>query len=233
MRIRVWVPVLAVAIALAMPASAGATTFCVPGFHSACTAGGGRVSIANLETAMQTNGQDGIADTIRIAPGTLTDAETFELDSGESPTDIGTRVRALADANRGLLRRHPWLAEVATDRPPLGPGQLRKYELELGALDGLGLSDHEMDFTLTLVTTYVRAHVGSLAAAGSNADEAAWWEHAGPALARHADPTEYPLGTRVGSAVGAEQGRAVDPDTAYAFGVERIAAGVADLLVSR
>ena len=154
---------------------------------------------------------------------------TFELAGDELPPDIGTRVRAIADANRALLRRHPWLAEVATDRPPLGPGQLRKYELELGALDGLGLTDQQMDSTLTLVTTFVRSHVGSLAGAGSDADEAAWWEQAGPALARHADPAAYPLGSRVGSAVGGDQGRAVDPETAYEFGVERIAAGVAAL----
>ena len=88
---------------------------------------------------------------------------TFALDRSAVPAEIGPRVRVIADANRALLRRHPWLAEVATDRPPLGPGQLRKYELELGALDGLGLTDREMDFTLTLVTTFVqlaRGHAG-------------------------------------------------------------------------
>jgi AcrR family transcriptional regulator len=154
----------------------------------------------------------------------------FELDTAVLSPDIGTRVRAIADANRALLRRHPWLADVATDRPPLGPGQLRKYELELGALEGLGLTDHEIDHTVTLVTTFVRSHAASTADAAGAADEAAWWERAGPALARHADPAEYPLGTRVGSAVGADQGRAVDPDRAYAFGVERIAAGIAALL---
>lgn len=155
---------------------------------------------------------------------------TFALDRSAVPAEIGPRVRVIADANRALLRRHPWLAEVATDRPPLGPGQLRKYELELGALDGLGLTDREMDFTLTLVTTFVSSHVGTLAGAASGADELAWWEQAGPALARHVDPADYPLGSRVGSAVGGDQGRAVDPDTAYDFGVERIAAGVAALV---
>src|SRR5689334_5342168 len=36
-------------------------------------------------------------------------------------------IRAVADANRALYRAHPWLTEIALDRPPLGPGQLRKY----------------------------------------------------------------------------------------------------------
>jgi AcrR family transcriptional regulator len=157
----------------------------------------------------------------------------FALDPGSAPADVRSRVLAVADANRVLVRRHLWLADVAVDRPPLGPGQLHKYELELTALDGLGLGDHEMEYALTIVTTFVRAHVAATAAAGSDAAEAAWWAEAGPELARHADPADYPLGNRVGSAVGAEQGRALDPDAAYAFGVERIAAGIAVLAGER
>ena len=53
---------------------------------------------------------------------------------------VGTGVRAVADANRALFRAHPWLTEVDLGRPPLGPGQLRKYELELRALDPLPTS---------------------------------------------------------------------------------------------
>jgi len=40
-----------------------------------------------------------------------------------------------------IREQHPWLADVSIDRPPFGPGQLRKYELELAELDGLDLSD--------------------------------------------------------------------------------------------
>jgi tetracycline repressor-like protein len=109
---------------------------------------------------------------------------------------------------------------------PLGPGQLRKYELELAALDGLGLSDHEMDLTLGLAIAFVRAHAQAAVAAGSSGDEAAWWALAGPALARHVDAADYPLATRVGTAAGELQGRANDPELAYRFGLERIAEGV-------
>jgi AcrR family transcriptional regulator len=151
---------------------------------------------------------------------------TFSLDVTAAPARLAERVCAVANANRGLYRQHPWLADVSTERPPLGPGQLRKYERELAALDGLGLSDHEMDLTLTLVITFVRADAASAAAAGSADEEAAWWAVAGPALARYATAGDYPLASRVGTTAGEAQGRAYDPDLAYTFGLERIADGV-------
>lgn len=125
----------------------------------------------------------------------------------------GSGVKAVADANRALCRAHPWLLEIALDRPVLGPGALRKYELELQALDGL--ADRERDLTLTLIIAHARAH-----ALPATADDAGWWEQAGPKLAEYVSEDDYPLAGRVGSAQGEQQGRAYDPDRAYDFGVE-------------
>jgi len=150
----------------------------------------------------------------------------FALDVAASAPRLRDRIRAIADANRALYQEHPWLADVSIERPPLGPGQLRKYELELTALDGLNLSDREMDLALGLVIAFVRAHAMSAAAAASISDEAAWWAIAGPALARHVSADDYPLASRVGTTVGEQQGRAYDPDLAYTFGLGRIADGL-------
>lgn len=150
----------------------------------------------------------------------------FSLEAAGTPARVAARIRAIADANRVLYERHAWLAEVSVDRPPLGPGQLHKYELELSALDGLGLSDREMDLTLGLIIAFVRTSATSAAAAASLDEEAAWWAIAGPALAHHAAPESYPLASRIGSAAGEQQGRAHDAALAYEFGVERIADGV-------
>jgi AcrR family transcriptional regulator len=150
----------------------------------------------------------------------------FALDAAATKPRSTDRIRAIADANRALYEAHPWLADVVIDRPPLGPGQLRKYELELAALDGLDLTDSEMDLTLGLVIAFVRSHATSAAAAASSSDEAEWWAIAGPALARRVSAEDYPLSSRVGTAAGEEQGRAHDPDLAYRFGLERIADGV-------
>ena len=153
----------------------------------------------------------------------------FVLDVAATPALLGDRVRAVADANHALDRQHPWLADVSIERPPLGPGQLRKYELELVVLDGLGLSDHEMDLTLSLVIALVRTHAASVAAARAAEDEAAWWAAAGPALARHVTATDYPLASHVGRTAGETHGRAHDAHLAYAFGLERITDGLQTL----
>ena len=65
-------------------APASATTFCVPSFHSACPDNGSNVAEASLQTAMVTAGDDTVADSIVIAPGTVTDADGYTLDSGDN-----------------------------------------------------------------------------------------------------------------------------------------------------
>ena len=45
----------------------------------------------------------------------------------------------------------PWIARIAASRPPLGPGLMAKYEHELGAFEGLGLDDVEIDSALTFL----------------------------------------------------------------------------------
>lgn len=153
----------------------------------------------------------------------------FELAASSAGEALGVRLRAVADANLALYVAHPWLADIAIDRPPLGPGQMRKYELELQSLDGCGLTDHQLDLTLGVVVTFVRSHATTAVATADGEDEQAWWEKAGPALARRVSASDYPLASRVGQAAGEAQGRATDPDLAYTFGIESIAAGITSL----
>lgn len=77
----------AAAVALGGAAPAAATTFCVPSYHAACPNGGGNVAQANLETAMASNGSDGIADTVLIAAGTFTDANSLQA-GGTDPLTV-------------------------------------------------------------------------------------------------------------------------------------------------
>ncbi len=142
------------------------------------------------------------------------------------------RVRAVADDNRSLHRAHPWAAQVSTLRPPLGPGQMAKYEHELGAFAGSGLDDVTVDDALTHVLTFVRANARDAADAAaaeraSGGDDQAWWLAAGPLLERVLDEHAYPLATRIGSAAGAARASAHDPDHAYRFGLDRTLAALA------
>ena len=141
------------------------------------------------------------------------------------------RLRAVAEANRELYTRHPWAARISPARPPLGPGLMAKYEYELAAFDGLGLSDLEMDAGLTFLLAFVQANaVAAQDQANAPGSDAEWWATAGPHLARVVGPERYPLASRVGSAAGAAQGGAYDAEHAYAFGLERVLDGVAALI---
>jgi AcrR family transcriptional regulator len=144
-------------------------------------------------------------------------------------------VRTVADQNRALFQEHPWAARVSTARPPLGPGMMAKYEHELGAFEGVGLSDIEIDAALTYLLAFVQAAaVAAEEAAGlarnSGVDDADWWSEVGPLLERFLTAAEYPLASRVGTAAGIEQGAAFDPERAYAFGLERTRDGLAALI---
>lgn len=148
------------------------------------------------------------------------------------------RLKRIADENRALYRGHPWAAGVATSRPPLGPGQLAKYEHELAALEGVGLDDVTMDGVLGLVVGFVRANAREAVEAesalrDSGVSDREWWAANAPLLAERVDPSTYPLATRVGSAAGEAHGAAADPDAAYEFGLERILDGVERLIDER
>ncbi len=143
-----------------------------------------------------------------------------------------SRVTAVAGENRALFAAHPWAAEVSTVRPPLGPGQMAKYDHELRAFDGLGLSDVEVDAALACVLAFVRTHArdSADAAAGrraSGTDDEQWWARNAPLLARVLDPAAYPVAARVGTAAGQAFGSTWDPDHAWDFGLATLLDGLA------
>ena len=145
------------------------------------------------------------------------------------------RLATIADENRALYQAHPWAIAVSTRRPPLGPGSIAKYEYELSALAGLGLTDVEMDDCLTYLLDFVQANARAAADARtarqrSGLTDQQWWQSAGPVLARYLDPDRYPLATRVGSAAGQAHGTAYHPDHAYRFGLRRVLDGLATLI---
>jgi AcrR family transcriptional regulator len=147
------------------------------------------------------------------------------------------RLAAIAEENKVLFENHPWAATVSTIRPPLGPGMMAKYEHELLALEGLGLDDVLMDASLTYLLGFVQAWARAAADAravqhDTAMDENDWWTTSGPLLARVLDATTYPIAARVGSAAGAAHGGAYSPAHAYTFGLERVLAGLSQLIDS-
>ncbi|WP_245553416.1 TetR/AcrR family transcriptional regulator C-terminal domain-containing protein [Nocardia veterana] len=145
------------------------------------------------------------------------------------------RVSVVAEENRALLARHPWVAYVPTTRPPLGPGLAAKYDHELSAFDGLGLDDVEMDAALTyllgFVTAVARIAIDTdRAAADSGLSDREWWERTAPVLEQVFDPQRYPLAARVGAAAGQAHDSAYSADHAWNFGLARVLDGLAVLV---
>jgi AcrR family transcriptional regulator len=145
------------------------------------------------------------------------------------------RVSAVAAENRALFEAHPWAAAITTARPPLGPGLMAKYEHELSAFDGLGLSDLQMDDALTCLLAFVQAWARAAADATmmrrhSAMDDEQWWAASEPLLRRALDPAAYPLAVRVGTAAGTAHRAAYSPQHAYGFGLQTILDGFAMLI---
>lgn len=145
------------------------------------------------------------------------------------------RLTAIARDNYALYRAHPWAAAASPSRPPLGPGQCAKYEHELQALEGLGLTDVEMDDALAHLLAFVRTAAQDAAQsdaerAASGMDDQEWWEANGPLLAKVLDPERFPTAVRVGQAAGEAHDAAYNAEHAFEFGLARTLDGLAALI---
>lgn len=149
--------------------------------------------------------------------------------------DWRAALRLIARRTWELYARHPWLLQIPQGRPVLGPNINRKYEAELRPLDGIGLTDVEMDGVLTTVLVHVQGMARWQAAltadrSGSGEDDEQWWRAIEPALAAVMDRAAFPVSGRVGRAVGEQLNSAGDPAGLLDFGLDRILDGVERLL---
>ncbi|EHR52632.1 transcriptional regulator [Saccharomonospora marina XMU15] len=152
----------------------------------------------------------------------------------EEPGGWRDRLARAARRTWELYLRHPWLLQVATTRPVLGPNLIAKYDRDLRAVAGIGLTSIEMDLVVTLVVNYVHgAARGAVEYAQAEratgiADEE-WWRRYEPLLTKVFDAEKFPVAAEVGAAAGQEYG-AADPARAFEFGLERLLDGVAVLV---
>jgi AcrR family transcriptional regulator len=121
------------------------------------------------------------------------------------------RLDAVARANWTLVLDHPWTRHLSP-APSVGPNHLRKYEVELRAVDGLGLSEVQMDLLVSLVNGFVRGVAGR---------RGGQWR---AATAEHAE--RFPTVARVASAVPDDE-----PERSFEFGLERLLDGIGVLIL--
>jgi AcrR family transcriptional regulator len=167
----------------------------------------------------------------------MLDSVLGELYAEGAPTgNWRTRVEAVARANRDLFRRHPWAVHPATGRPPLGPGLMRKYEMELRAVDGLGLSEAQMDLLVTLVNGFVRGTVGWVHqqsdGEGGRLAEDRWRSAMAPHAERFLDAGRFPAAARVLPVAGNDLPGTHAPERSFEFGLERLLDGIGMLLLN-
>lgn len=148
------------------------------------------------------------------------------------------RLERIARDNWDLYLRHPWLLQVAASRPVLGPNATAKYDHELRAVDGIGLTDVEMDSVITLVSGFVHGTArGAVEAAQAESHtgvtDEQWWAAHAPFFNRIADASRFPTATRVGQAAAEAMGAAYSAGHAFEFGLQRLLDGVEALVERR
>lgn len=144
----------------------------------------------------------------------------------------------VAEVNHRLFLANRWLQAARPARSPMGPHEIEKNEVELAVLDGIGLTDFEMDQALAAVLNHA-AHTATLQA-GLLAEreltglgDTEWWRQAMPELERFVDPRRFQLTARVGrAATEARQGEFWG-ERAFRFGLERLLDGIEALIASR
>ena len=158
--------------------------------------------------------------------------------SAELAGDWRARLALCARETWALYQRHPWLLQIIKSRPVLGPNIFAQYEDQLQAVDGIGLTDLEMDAVVVLLADYVHgAARGAVDAAQAEqrtglTDEA-WWHSYEPLLETVYDPAQFPLASRVGQVAGDTHQAAYHAEFAFTFGLERVLDGIEAMVRSR
>ena len=145
--------------------------------------------------------------------------------------DVRRRLESVAESAYAELSTHPWLLEVDGLRAWLGPHVADRYEWQLSAVDGLGLSDVEMDQSVVLLegiaATAVRSrHAVVSAERRSGRTELQWWEANAEAMAELVGDRRFPLASRVGQSAGEVYQAATDPERQFRFALDRVVDGL-------
>jgi AcrR family transcriptional regulator len=163
-------------------------------------------------------------------------AEIEEPDPADG--DWRAQITQLSRQRWAMSQRHPWLTQVAMHRPPLGPNVLAKAEATLRAIDGLSLSEMEMDQITALVADYVRGAIRAAIDARevereSGITDEQWWSQSTPLLAGLMDPDRYPTMVRIGEAYKSGAMPPPDPERNFEFGLQRVLDGIEAFIASR
>jgi AcrR family transcriptional regulator len=159
-------------------------------------------------------------------------------DPGAAVVGWRARLEFLAHQRWALGERHPWMLQVATHRPPLGPNVLAKIDSAFRAVDGHGLTEIEMDLVVALVSDYVRGAVRAAVEAReveqqSGITDEQWWSLNEQLLEGRIDPCQFPTLVRVGQACKEAYAGGVNHAQNFEFGLQRVLDGIETFISAR
>ena len=152
-------------------------------------------------------------------------------DPDESVTRWRDRLAFMARERWALSERHPWLLDLATHRPPLGPNMMRKAMAMLGTLANMGLAPEETVLAADALQDYITGALRSAREAReaeqlSGLSDAQWFSIVWPVLEKHLDPQHVEVVSRMSEA-RRERTRSPDERAArFEFGLERVLDGL-------
>lgn len=164
----------------------------------------------------------------------MLDAVTGELPLlTELPGSWRSRLETWARAALASYQRHPWVLQVGTAHPPMGPAEVTWSDSAFRALSGLGLTDHETVATVNAIEGFVRGTAHRAVDAARVAHDTGlgdqeWYDSRAPLLERMITPERFPTITRLHHSGIFEQ-----PADAFEFGLARLLDGLELLLASR
>lgn len=153
------------------------------------------------------------------------------VDPDDSVTRWRDRLAFMARERWTLSERHPWLLDLATHRPPLGPNMMRKALAMLGALANMGLAPEETVLAADALQDYITGALRSAreareAEALSGLSDEQWFAIVWPVLEKHLDPQNFQTVSRLSEA-RRERTRSPDQRAArFEFGLERVLDGL-------
>ena len=188
-----------------------------------------RVGISPMSFYTYIPGKAELLDLMLDTVGGIEIGEVPEFD----PAQWRSNLTLMATGLRDYYLRHPWVLDLISHRPVLGPGTMSSYEFALRVVDGLGLTPVEMDLMVTTISAFAIGAARPQAqakkvreATGLSDDE--WWSTIEPYLSTR-DFSAWPVSQRIGPIVGELYGLG-DPDMAFKFGIERLLDGFAVLI---
>ena len=152
----------------------------------------------------------------------------------------GWRARMIFIARQRWIlgERHPWFLDLALHRPPLGPNVLRKVEVMMTALDGMGLSLEERSLVADVLQNFIAGAQQSARDAreverASGITDEQWLAMIRPDLEQHLDPDSFPALKRLGEGRPGKARTSAERTASFEFGLARVLDGLEAYLRDR